>query len=163
MGRSGFNRARITSKKISQIFLVSGSFFRREGEDRNEGQIWNLSTSKTQRYHLHPVGLIPWLWMTINDYLQVFRIVFFLDQTLLNENVHRDHDVLWYKYCQRCWSAAIQKRMRIRLLCWRQLRISNLVMVFPAMWKFCRWQKILWLLWMRIYSKFSSEDRPMLI
>jgi hypothetical protein len=39
MGTCGFNRARITSKKFSQISLVNGPLFSWEGEDRNEGRI----------------------------------------------------------------------------------------------------------------------------
>ncbi len=57
----------LPAEKISQISLVNGPLFSWEGEDRNKGRIWNSSTIKTRCNRLHAIGLIPWLWKTIDD------------------------------------------------------------------------------------------------
>ena len=74
-----------------------------------------------------------------------------------------DYDVLQCKYCQRCWLAAIQKRSRIRLPSLEANPDSNFVHGVSRHVEILRMSENLWLLWMRIYSKFSSKDRQIIL
>ena len=64
---------------------------------------------------------------------------------------------------QWCWLAAIQKRSRIRLPSLEANPDSNFDHGVSRHVEILRMSENLWLLWMRIYSKFLSKDRQIIL